>query len=76
MNIAFYVDEMNYRGVANQTFKLAFNNKKILRNKSIIFYNKKNYRNKKDVIKLLFTQYIRKSYQRFMAITMLTFQSG
>ena len=51
MNIAFYVDEMNYRGIANQTFQLAFYNKKILRNKSFIFYNKKNYRNKRDVIK-------------------------
>ncbi len=58
MNIAFYVDEMNYRGVANQTFKLAFNNRKILRNKSIIFYNKKNYRNKKDVIKKFKNKFI------------------
>ena len=31
MNIAFYIDEMNLRGVANQTFQLAFNNKKILK---------------------------------------------
>ncbi len=51
MNIAFYIDEMNYRGVANQTFQLALNNRKILGNKSIIFYNKKNHRNKQDVIK-------------------------
>ena len=28
MNIAFYIDEMNYRGIANQTFKLALSNKK------------------------------------------------
>ena len=41
---------MNYRGVANQTYQLAVYNKKILKNKSIIFYNKKNHRNKKDVI--------------------------
>ena len=51
MNIAFYVDEMNYRGVANSTYQFAFQNKKILKNKSIIFYNKKNFRNQKEVIK-------------------------
>jgi len=51
MNIAFYIDEMNLRGVANQTFLLAINNKKILKNNSIIFYNKKNNRNNKEVIK-------------------------
>ena len=50
MNIAFYIDEMNYRGVANSTYQFAFQNKKILKNKSIIFYNNKNYRNQKDVI--------------------------
>ena len=50
MNIAFYVDEMNYRGVANSTFQYALQNQKILKNKSIIFYNKKNYRNQKEVI--------------------------
>ena len=51
MNIAFYVDEMNFRGVANSTYSYAINNKKILKNKSIIFYNKNNYRNKLEVIK-------------------------
>ena len=51
MKIAFYIDEMNYRGVANSTYQYAFNNQKILKNKSIIFYNNKNYRNKIDVIK-------------------------
>ena len=50
MVIAFYIDEMNYRGVANSTYQFAFQNKKILKNKSIIFYNNKNYRNQKDVI--------------------------
>ncbi len=50
MNIAFYIDEMNYRGVANSTYQFAFQNQKILKNKSIIFYNKKNYRNQKEVI--------------------------
>ena len=51
MNIAFYVDEMNLRGVANSTYQFAYQNKKILKNKSIIFYNKKNYRNLNNVIK-------------------------
>ena len=41
MNIGFYIDEMNYRGVANSTFQLFLNNEKILKNKSIIFYEKK-----------------------------------
>lgn len=50
MNIAFYVDEMNLRGVANSSFQYAFYNEKILKNKSIIFFNKKNHRNKKQVI--------------------------
>ena len=50
MNIAFYIDEMNFRGVANSTFQYAFYNEKILKNKSIIFYNKNNYRNNKEVI--------------------------
>ena len=50
MQIAFYIDEMNLRGVANSTFKYAFYNEKILNNKSIIFYNKKNHRNLRKVI--------------------------
>ena len=50
MNIAFYIDEMNYRGVANSTFLYAFYNKKILKNNSIIFFNKKNSSNKQSVI--------------------------
>ena len=50
MNIAFYIEEMNLRGVANSTFQYALNNEKILGNKSIIFYNKLNYRNKRLVI--------------------------
>ena len=41
MNIAFYIDEMNYRGVANSTYQFALQNQKILKNKSIIFFNKK-----------------------------------
>jgi len=51
MNVAFYIDEMNFRGVANSTYQYALNNEKILKNKSIIFYNNKNYRNKKEVIR-------------------------
>ncbi len=51
MNIAFYVDEMNLRGVALSTYLFALNNIKILKNKSFIFYNKKNFRNKIEIIK-------------------------
>ena len=50
MNIAFYIDEMNLRGIANSTYLYAFYNIKILKNNSIIFYNKKNFRNKYKVI--------------------------
>ena len=49
MNIAFYIDEMNFRGVANSTYEYALNNIKILKNSSIIFYNKNNFRNKKVI---------------------------
>ena len=68
MNIAFYLDEMNYRGVANQTFQLALNNKKILKNKSIIFYNKKNFRNKRDVIKKFKKKFIINGVSEFKEI--------
>ena len=47
MNIAFYIDEMNYRGVSNSTYQFAFQNEKILKNKSIVFYNKKTIEIKK-----------------------------
>ncbi len=50
MNIAFYIDEMNFRGVANSTYQYSHFNESILKNKSIIFYNKKNRFNKKEVI--------------------------
>ena len=50
MNIGFYIDEMNFRGVANSTYQYALQNIKILKNRSIIFYNIKNFRNKKEVI--------------------------
>ena len=51
MVIAFFVEEMNLRGVANSIFLYAKYNEKILKNKSIIFYNKKNNRHNMDVIK-------------------------
>ena len=51
MNIAFYIDEMNFRGVANSTYNYALNNQLILKNKSIIFYNKLSHKNEKTVIK-------------------------
>ena len=50
MNIAFYCNEMNLRGVANSTYLFALYNKKLLKNKSIIFYNKVNKFNKKVII--------------------------
>ena len=42
---------MSFRGVANSTFKFAFYNEKLLKNKSIIFFEKNNHRNEKEVIK-------------------------
>ena len=51
MNVGFYIEEMNFRGVANSTYSYALNNTKILKNKSIIFFNKKNTQNKNEVIK-------------------------
>lgn len=51
MNIAFYLNELNFRGVCSSTFKYAYYNKKILKNLSYIFYNKKNNNNKKEVLK-------------------------
>ena len=50
MNIAFYIDEMNLRGISNSTYLYAYYNEKILKNKSIIFYNQKNFRNQNKVI--------------------------
>ena len=51
MNIAFYIDEMNFRGIANSTYDYALQNKLLLKNNSIIFYNKQNQSNKIEVIK-------------------------
>ena len=49
MVIAFYVDEMNFRGIANSTYNYALLSKKYLKNKSIIFFNKNNKSNKQEV---------------------------
>ena len=54
MNIGFYIDEMNYRGVANSSYQYSIYNQTILKNKSVIFYNKKNLNNKSEVIKNTF----------------------
>ena len=51
MVIAFFVEEMNLRGVANSIYLYSKYNETILKNKSIIFYNKINDRHHKDVIK-------------------------
>ena len=51
MNVAFYIDEMNFRGIANSTYDYALQNKLLLKNNSIIFYNKRNQSNKIEVIK-------------------------
>lgn len=51
MVIAFYIDEMNFRGVANSTYNFALNNEKILKNRSLIFFNKENKSNKLEMIK-------------------------
>lgn len=66
MNIGFYIDEMNVRGVANSTYSYALNNKKILKNKSVIFYNKKNFRNQSEVIK--------KFERKFITIGVINFK--
>ena len=51
MNIGFFLEEMNFRGVVNSTYNYALYNKTILKNNSIIFYNKNNSFNQVDVIK-------------------------
>lgn len=42
---------MNFRGVVTSTYNYALYNEKILRNKSIIFFDNKNKLNQKDIIK-------------------------
>jgi len=68
MNIGFYIDEMNLRGVANSTYSYALNNKNILKNNSIIFYNKKNYRNNSEVIKKFKKKFISIGISKFKEI--------
>ena len=50
MIIAFFIEEMNLRGVANSTYLYSKYNEEILKNKSLIFYNKQNNRHNEDVI--------------------------
>ena len=50
MNIGFFIGEMNFRGVANSSFQYAYYNQILLKNKSIIFYNKEEKFHKKEVI--------------------------
>jgi len=51
LKIGFYLNEINYRGISNSVFLFAKNNKKILKNESIIFYWSRSIDNKKEVIK-------------------------
>ncbi len=50
MNIAFFVGEMNFRGVANSTYLYSHYNERILKNKSYIFYDETNTRNNLEVL--------------------------
>ena len=50
MVIAFYLGLMNFRGVVNSTFQYALYNEKILRNKSLIFYDPNNDFNEIEVV--------------------------
>lgn len=50
MVIGFYLGLMNFRGVVNSTFQYALYNEKILKNKSLIFYDPGNNFNKFEVI--------------------------
>ena len=68
MNIAFYIDEMNFRGVANSSYNYALNNQLILKNKSIIFYNKLNHRNEKEVIKKFKNKFKTIGIKKFLEI--------
>ena len=49
--VAFYLFEMNLRGVANATFNYALYNEKLLKNKSIIIYVKNKFNNVKIINK-------------------------
>ncbi len=50
MNIGFFIGEMNFRGVANSSYQYAYYNQSLLKNKSIIFYNKEERFHKNEVI--------------------------
>ena len=50
MNIGFFIGEMNFRGVANSSYQYAYYNERLLKNKSLIFYNKEEKFHKKEVI--------------------------
>ena len=50
MVVGFYLGLMNFRGVVNSTFLYALYNEKILRNKSLIFYDPNNKYNEQEVI--------------------------
>lgn len=50
LRIGFYLREINFRGIANSVYVYAKNNKLILKNKSIIFYNNKSVDNDKKAI--------------------------
>ena len=50
MNIGFFIGEMNLRGVANSSYQYAYYNERLLKNKSLIFYNKEEKFHKKEVI--------------------------
>ena len=51
LKIGFYLNQISYRGISNSVFLFAKNNKKILKNESIIFYWSRSIDNKKEVIK-------------------------
>tara|TARA_B100000575_G_scaffold116144_1_gene92391 strand:+ start:3518 stop:4612 length:1095 start_codon:yes stop_codon:yes gene_type:complete len=50
MVIGFYLGVMNFRGVVNSTFLYALYNEKILKNKSIVFYDPSNKFNESEVV--------------------------
>ena len=51
LKVGFYLRELNFRGIANSIYIYARNNQKILKNKSIIFYNSTASDNRPEAIK-------------------------
>lgn len=51
LKIGFYLREVNLRGICNSVYLFAINNQKILKNKSIIFYNINSIGNEGEAIK-------------------------